>query len=279
MRCRPLSPVIACLLGIAILNLGAKGFPTTSLSLRGLEVAPGLLARFDSPLPLPKPKDPASEDDPNSGPGDDPGAGDNSEGSSAQSGRKNVEDPTANKFAYVVNTPGTMGVTGDGWITADIFQSNKLSIIDKLDAIGVKSDENAVAVFLAQNDYDKSAVKLSLRDLLLGVWTKVSGKPVDALRRIHYNTIKESQVVDTMEYAFNIMKVNTAGNIEVNVERLGTAPGENLAFLQLLTSSPFGAGPQKMIDEYDELQNLQIASFMATRKGGVYYLDVYLGVR
>jgi hypothetical protein len=131
-----------------------------------------------------------------------------------------------------------------------------------------------MVVMEAYNEGDKTPNRMPLRSILLGVWVTKSGKGVGQLQCIHYETILSATVKNSINAAFTAMKLTAAAKT-LTVRASGTAPGEQAAFKELLTMNPFGAGAQKMINEFRGMENRKIVEFYLDRTSSTR-MDVLL---
>ncbi len=263
------SPIIKVLpiaiLAFIVLLLEANGAPALRLESNPTIISHSVVER--APPPIGKGSGSGSKGGSSSKPSK-PGVGSSTggKGSVGPGQRTFVIDPEIKGYTIINSRIGT---TGDGWNLVDVFNKD-----GKLDTLGTRLEDNGATVFSAWNNFDVGPNKISLRGLILGVWKKESGRNVEDLRKIHYNSIIEKDVQSAMDDAYSLMQKDFKQNRIMSVSARGTAPGEQEAFQRLLTGNPFGVGVQKMIDEYMELSYHRIANFVIDRKTGAYNLDV-----
>lgn len=141
-----------------------------------------------------------------------------------------------------------------------------------INTFGVKDDYGSMLIIArAYNDspdYDPRPryQKLPLRAQIVSYWTLVEQRSLSELSRIVYANVMEETLKILIKDVYEIM----GGPVDEDLLIIQGDP----PFDTLLTRTPFGAGVQKMLDEYaDLLGDKKIKSFYFRLKGGLDYFD------
>lgn len=167
-------------------------------------------------------------------------------------------------WGYRVN-PDSKGYLNHTYIDfarwTDIHHAGTGSYLDiPINTFGVKDEHmNLLLIPRAYNNsppYDPrpKSQKLALRDQIVSFWTQVEHRDVKDMRRIVYANVIEEALLGIVKDVYQMM--DAPRNKDLLISR------DDSPFDILLTQTPFGAGVQKMLDEYADLfANKRITSF------------------
>ena len=160
----------------------------------------------------------------------------------AQTGTKTIVDPA--KKGYRFDWDGY--TTGEGYQRAKVWGPGQNREKDfPNDVLGYEKDKGTVVVFQANNIYDMAGDKLSLRDLLLGMWKTEAGAEAKDLKFIRYENVGEHGVKDAINRAYAAMGKTKEDTPTLTVSAGGTARGEAEAFDTLIKDNVFAIGSQR----------------------------------
>ncbi|KAL3481510.1 hypothetical protein BJX99DRAFT_253434 [Aspergillus californicus] len=153
------------------------------------------------------------------------------------------------------------------WLEAETWHvwrvKNSADAADSLSKIGVDPNGNRLCVFDANNKYDQFPAnrKLSLRDLMMGIWAKKHGKQPMELRSVLIESIVGGDVQALRDKVYGLMKKGTTTDA-LPVKRDGDTEEERQAFKMLEEENPHGNGVKKMVDEYKGFNGKKIKEFV-----------------
>ncbi|KAB5513200.1 hypothetical protein GE09DRAFT_1232141 [Coniochaeta sp. 2T2.1] len=188
-----------------------------------------------------------------------------------QTGTKTIVDPTKKGYYFKWDDR----TTGEGYSRAKVWgpEQNRERGDLPNDILGYEKDKGIVVVFQANNVFDTAAGKLSLRDILLGMWKTNAGAEAKDLKFIRFENVGEQNVKNAIDKAYAAMGKTKADTPTLTVSAGGTARGEAEAFDVLVKDNAFGNGAQKMVNEYQEMAGRKIAGFTAIdQKGAITFI-------
>lgn len=146
-----------------------------------------------------------------------------------------------------------------------------------INTFGVKDEYmNMLLIPRAYNNsppYDPrpKSQKLPLRDQIVSFWTLVEHRDLKDMRRIVYANVIEEVLLGMVEDVYEMM--GAPKNKDLLISR------DDSPFDILLTRTPFGAGVQKMLDEYADLfANKRINSFYFRVAGNTDVFDFMINL-
>jgi hypothetical protein len=153
------------------------------------------------------------------------------------------------------------------WLEADTWHvwrvKNSSNDAGHLSKIGVDPSANRLCVFDANNKYDQFPAnsKLSLRDLMMGIWSKKHSKQPLELRSVLIQSIVGADVQALRDDVYSLMKKgSTTDTLVVSCD--GHTNEERKAFKMLEEKNPHGNGVKKMVNEYEGLNGKKIKQFV-----------------
>ncbi|KAL3464580.1 hypothetical protein BJX64DRAFT_286386 [Aspergillus heterothallicus] len=170
---------------------------------------------------------------------------------------KSPVDPEVN--GYILKQQDWL--EADTWHVWKVYSPTDTSSV--LSKIGVDLDGNRLCVFDANNKYDQTPAgkKLSLRDLMMGIWTKKHGKQPSDLRSVLIQSIVGEDVQKLRDEVYTMMGRPTTTDA-LFVRSDGATLEEREAFKMLRDKNPHGHGVKNMLDEYKGLQGKVIKAFV-----------------
>lgn len=266
-----ISAALVAFAGLASVFPGTDGAPVTnSVSARHFGF-PSIFGR--SPVPPPKFSPSGSKSSPKKGPPRVASGAAGAEGEVGVGSRSFVVDPTTRDYTLDEVNEKTV-TTGDGFTlrTARDGHNNDIGVI------GINDKDNAMAAWDARNNNDATPNRIPLHGLLLGFWTKETGKDANLLQRIRHEAIDHDDAKKSINDAYAAMGIASwSDKPVVTIRALGTGPGEKEAFETLLSQNPFGVGARKTLTQYIEMKDRMITEIVLSRPSGSYNMDIKFG--
>ncbi|KKY39662.1 hypothetical protein UCDDA912_g00366 [Diaporthe ampelina] len=149
---------------------------------------------------------------------------------------------------------------------------------------------DVLAVFNAQTADDDRPGRLPLRDILLGVWVHSVGRDPADLLAIQYRDVYEDDLVVATHRVYGLMGESESQDLmqviptciyipEYKVLRDHHSDEEEEAYDLLHDGTAFGAGAQKMIDEFEEMHGKNVEAFGYNAQApSVFHFAVYFWI-
>ncbi|KAI1333936.1 hypothetical protein F5Y15DRAFT_321833 [Xylariaceae sp. FL0016] len=147
-----------------------------------------------------------------------------------------------------------------------VYSNNYYGGTHVLDSFGWDTGSGRFVVSEARNG-DESPQTLKLRDLIVGYWVNAAGQDVANLKSVYYQNIANEDVISSIVDALGKIGQDADAEGTFTVSKDSDDDGQEDAFDSLKDGNPFGAGVDKLVDEYLDDQDAELSSFTIYSRG------------